>query len=102
MLECRRGIGEYCRTVSSIARGRDPLAPLHGGFASSVIVSAARVIPAHPGLSDAEAALVEPATVAFHGVRRSRIRPGDTVVVQGAGPIGLLVMQSPAPRESGR
>jgi (R,R)-butanediol dehydrogenase/meso-butanediol dehydrogenase/diacetyl reductase len=31
--------------------------------------------------------------VAFHGVRRSRIAPGDTVVVQGAGPIGLLTMQ---------
>jgi len=48
---------------------------------------------AHPDLSDEEAAQVEPATVAFHGVRRSRIDIGDTVVVQGAGPIGLLVMQ---------
>ena len=36
---------------------------------------------------------MEPATVAFHGVRRSGITPGDTVVVQGAGPIGLLALQ---------
>jgi len=50
-------------------------------------------MPVHPSLSDEEAAQVEPASVAFHGVRRSRITPGDTVVVQGAGPIGLLVMQ---------
>ena len=48
---------------------------------------------AHPDLTDEVAAQVEPATVAFHGVRRSGITAGDTVVVQGAGPIGLLALQ---------
>jgi (R,R)-butanediol dehydrogenase / meso-butanediol dehydrogenase / diacetyl reductase len=91
--ECRAGIAEYCRSVSAIARGRDALAPPHGGFARSITVAADRAIHAHPDLSDEEAAQVEPSTVAFHGVRRSRIGIGDTVVVQGAGPIGLLVMQ---------
>jgi (R,R)-butanediol dehydrogenase/meso-butanediol dehydrogenase/diacetyl reductase len=91
--ECRSGLAEYCHTVSYVARGRSALAPQHGGFAPSVTVEAGRVIPAHPGLSDEQAALVEPATVAFHGVRRSRITPGDTVVVQGAGPIGLFAAQ---------
>ena len=91
--ECRAGLAEYCRTTSFVARGRDPLAPPHGGFAPRITVSASRLLPAHPDLSDEEAAQVEPATVAFHGVRRSRIAPGDTVVVQGAGPIGLLAMQ---------
>jgi (R,R)-butanediol dehydrogenase/meso-butanediol dehydrogenase/diacetyl reductase len=91
--ECRSGLGEHCRTASAVARGRDPLAPPHGGFAPSITVSATRVVPAHPELSDEEAAQVEPATVAFHGVRRARVVPGDTVVVQGAGPIGLLAAQ---------
>ena len=91
--ECRKGLGEYCRTASLVARGRDPLAPPHGGFAGRVTVEATRVMCAHPGLTDEVAAQVEPATVAFHGVRRSRITPGDTVVVQGAGPIGLLALQ---------
>lgn len=91
--ECLRGLGDHCRTASMVARGRDPLAPPHGGFARSITVEAARLVPAHPGLTDVEAAQVEPATVAFHGVRRSGIRPGDTVVVQGAGSIGLLAMQ---------
>jgi (R,R)-butanediol dehydrogenase/meso-butanediol dehydrogenase/diacetyl reductase len=91
--ECERGRADHCRRVSAIARGRDPLAPPHGGFAPSITVAAGRVIPAHPSLSDEEAAQVEPASVAFHGVRRSRITPGDTVVVQGAGPIGLFVTQ---------
>jgi fatty-acyl-CoA synthase len=36
---------------------------------------------------------VEPATVAFHAVRRSGLRLGDVAVVQGAGPIGLLTLQ---------
>jgi (R,R)-butanediol dehydrogenase/meso-butanediol dehydrogenase/diacetyl reductase len=76
-----------------VARGRDPLAPPHGGFAGSITVQATRVMPAHPDLTDEVAAQVEPATVAFHGVRRSGITPGDTVVVQGAGPIGLLALQ---------
>ena len=91
--ECQSGLGEHCRKVSAVARGRDPLAPPHGGFARSITVEAGRVLHAHPDLTDEEAAQVEPATVAFHGVRRSRIAPGDTVVVQGAGPIGLFAMQ---------
>jgi len=44
-------------------------------------------------LSDAAAAQVEPATVTYHGVRRSGLRLGDLAVVQGAGPIGLLTLQ---------
>jgi (R,R)-butanediol dehydrogenase / meso-butanediol dehydrogenase / diacetyl reductase len=91
--ECLRGLGDYCRTASLVARGRDPLAPPHGGFAGRITVQATRVMRAHPDLTDEVAAQVEPATVALHGVRRSRITPGDTVVVQGAGPIGLLALQ---------
>ena len=91
--ECRSGLGDHCRNVSAVARGRDPLAPPHGGFARSITVQAGRVLHAHPDLTDEQAAQVEPATVAFHGVRRSRIAPGDTVVVQGAGPIGLFAVQ---------
>jgi (R,R)-butanediol dehydrogenase/meso-butanediol dehydrogenase/diacetyl reductase len=91
--ECLRGLGDYCRTASLVARGRDPLAPPYGGFAGRIMVQATRVMRAHPDLTDEVAAQVEPATVAFHGVRRSRITPGDTVVVQGAGPIGLLALQ---------
>lgn len=40
-----------------------------------------------------QGALVEPLAVALHGVRRSRLRPGDHVLVMGAGPIGLLTLQ---------
>ncbi len=37
------------------------------------------------------AALTEPLAVALHGVERSGLQAGDTAVVQGAGPLGLLM-----------
>ena len=37
------------------------------------------------------AALVEPLAVACHDVRRSELRPGDRAVVNGGGPIGMLI-----------
>lgn len=91
--ECNAGYSENCRVSNLMARGKDPLAPAHGGFARQITVASTRVVPAHPHLSDEQAAVVEPAAVAFHGIRRSAIRPGDLVAVLGAGPIGLLAMQ---------
>lgn len=91
--ECRAGYAESCRVANLMARGKDPLAPAHGGFAPRITVAADRVVPADGRLSDVQAAVVEPAAVAFHGIRRSEIRPGDTVAVLGAGPIGLLALQ---------
>jgi 2-desacetyl-2-hydroxyethyl bacteriochlorophyllide A dehydrogenase len=37
------------------------------------------------------AALVEPLAVACHDVHRGQVAPGDYVVVQGGGPIGILI-----------
>lgn len=91
--ECRAGYAENCRVANMMARGKDPLAPAHGGFAPRITVAADRVVLADRRLSDVQAAVVEPAAVAFHGIRRSGIHPGDSVAVLGAGPIGLLALQ---------
>ena len=40
-----------------------------------------------------QGALVEPLSVALHGVHRSRLKAGDRALVMGAGPIGLLTLQ---------
>ena len=49
-------------------------------------------VPANVDL--AEAALTEPLCVAYNAlVVKSRIRPGDVVVVLGPGPIGLMATQ---------
>lgn len=90
---CRAGHVDYCMEVFLTQLGADPLASPHGGFAPSLLVGPGRVIGTAPELSDVEAAQVEPATVTFHAVARSGLRLGDTVVVQGGGPIGLLTLQ---------
>jgi (R,R)-butanediol dehydrogenase/meso-butanediol dehydrogenase/diacetyl reductase len=91
---CRRGDAEHCETAFLGAIGVGPLAAPHGGFASAIAIDAARIYPVAAALSDVEAAMLEPATVAVHAVRRTPLRLGDSVVVLGAGPIGLLVAQA--------
>jgi (R,R)-butanediol dehydrogenase/meso-butanediol dehydrogenase/diacetyl reductase len=91
--ECRAGDGAHCAQVMIEMTGRGPLAPEHGGFASAIRVGAGRLYGVNDALSDIQAASLEPATVALHAVRRTPMRLGDTAVVLGAGPIGLLVMQ---------
>jgi (R,R)-butanediol dehydrogenase/meso-butanediol dehydrogenase/diacetyl reductase len=90
---CRAGQTDYCERTFAFARGRDPEAPAHGGFAPRIAVSADRVIAAHPALDDETLAQVEPVTVALHAVHRSGIHEGDAAVIQGAGPVGLTTMQ---------
>ncbi|MGE3308176.1 MAG: zinc-binding dehydrogenase, partial [Rhizobiaceae bacterium] len=48
-----------------------------------------RLLP--PDLPTAEGALAEPLAVGLHVVMRSGLKPGDRVVILGAGPIGLVV-----------
>ena len=45
------------------------------------------------GLSFDELALVEPLAIGAHGVRKATIMPDEYVLVMGAGPIGLGVME---------
>lgn len=90
--ECRAGLTDWCTTALASLTA-DPAGSPHGAYAPRVAVSAARVVPVPDALADDVAALVEPATVAYHGVRRAGIALGDTVVVQGAGPIGAFALQ---------
>jgi 2-desacetyl-2-hydroxyethyl bacteriochlorophyllide A dehydrogenase len=63
----------------------------NGGFANQVNVPIQNLYPLPESTSDADAALLEPLAVAIHTVRRSKIKVGDTVVILGAGPIGILI-----------
>ncbi|WP_067434227.1 zinc-dependent alcohol dehydrogenase [Nocardioides jensenii] len=92
--QCVAGHARQCDTAFAEANGVDPDAPEHGAFAGQVHVSARRLIPVPDEVTDIEAALVEPATVTFHAVRRVAATPGAIVVIQGAGPIGLLTAQN--------
>jgi L-iditol 2-dehydrogenase len=69
--------------------------PSGGGFAEYVRVPAH--IVANGGLIDIpdditfeEASFVEPTNCCLKAVKKAQIKPGDTVLVTGAGPIGLM------------
>lgn len=66
----------------------------HGGFAAYSVVPARMIHKMPDTLSMEQGALVEPAAVALHAVRMSKIKAGDTAAVFGAGPIGLLVVEA--------
>jgi (R,R)-butanediol dehydrogenase / meso-butanediol dehydrogenase / diacetyl reductase len=86
--DCRNGAGHRCAMAltAGIGFARD------GGFAERVAVPAALLHRLPAGLALEHACLVEPLSVAIHGVQRARVHPGDAVVVIGLGSIGLLTV----------
>ncbi|MDX2162038.1 MAG: NAD(P)-dependent alcohol dehydrogenase [bacterium] len=64
--------------------------PVHGVLRPSVVHPAAFTFRLPPNVSLAEGAMVEPLAVGMHAAQKAQIRPGDTAVVIGAGPIGVL------------
>lgn len=68
---------------------------IDGGFAEYVripkeAVRQGNLFEIPPGVSFEAAALAEPLSCVFNGFLRSEIRPGDSVLIIGAGPIGLM------------
>lgn len=63
-----------------------------GGMAEAAMVYDYNVQKIPDSLSDEEAALVEPAAVAVYSCDRGGVRAGSSVLVTGAGPIGLLTL----------
>lgn len=78
---CLKGEPAWCAEMRLIG----------GGYAEYTTVAArqCRLLP--PDLPTAEGALAEPLAVGLHVVMRSGLKPGDRVVILGAGPIGLVV-----------
>jgi len=64
--------------------------PIDGVFAEYCVMPATNCFPLPEGVSAEEGALLEPLGVALHSVNLSHLKPGDTVAVLGAGPIGIL------------
>jgi threonine dehydrogenase-like Zn-dependent dehydrogenase len=82
---CREGKPSQCENRALMTGEHND-----GAFAEYILCRAAGVLRLPDGLSARHAALAEPLSVALHGITRSGIAPGDTVMVFGAGPIGAL------------
>ena len=81
---CRHGQRLLCAEVGQIGVHRD------GAFAEYVAVPASLVHPLPAGMTAGQGAYVEPLACVLHGHERAAIAAGSSVVVVGAGPMGLL------------
>lgn len=65
-----------------------------GGFSEYTVVGEHMVHPLPDTLTYEQGALIEPAAVGLHAVRQSSLKAGDSAVVFGAGPIGLMIIEA--------
>ncbi|WP_433787890.1 2,3-butanediol dehydrogenase [Actinomycetospora sp. CA-101289] len=81
---CRSGRYNVCRSLGFIGLDGD-----QGGFAERAVVDRRWVHPIGD-LTTQQDALVEPLAVGYHATKLSGLEAGQTAVVFGAGPIGLV------------
>lgn len=95
--------GVPCRSCAQCLAGRYNLCPdmrffatppIDGAFAEQVVVHSAFVFPVPDSISDDAAALLEPLSVGVWACRKGRVGPGSRVLITGAGPIGLVALQT--------
>ena len=95
---CKRGWPNLCQNVAPMGFSYP------GGMAGYVTIPAraiqrGHVIKTPRGIEAAHAALAEPVSCTVNAAENCAIQPGDTVVVVGAGPMGIL--NACVARESG-
>jgi len=84
--ECRSGNTQRCTEPGHGSLGLF----IDGGMAEAVRVPEYTLLPLPAQLDVKDASLIEPGTVAWHGVRRARVQSGERFLVVGGGSIGLL------------
>lgn len=84
---CRRGLGHLCLNLGHLGLDRD------GTFAEYFCVRADRIRRVPAGFDPATAALLEPTCVCLEALERARLRVGETLLIVGDGPFGLLIAE---------
>lgn len=82
---CRRGLVNACIDNQTMGVQRD------GAFQEYVTMPMERLIHGK-GLRAEELALIEPFSISCHALSRAQIKPGDRMLIMGAGPIGLFAL----------
>lgn len=86
---CERGDTHLCEN-GSLGAGPEGIG---SGWADRYTAHESQLWPVPDNISDDQASLIEPMAVALHGVLRRLPKPGERVLVVGAGIIGLLTLQ---------
>ncbi len=87
--QCIQGHNHLCPTYEAFGISLD------GAFSEYMLIPKeaicqGNIVPLPEGVSFEEAALNEPFSCCYNGSRACRIEPGDSVLIVGAGPIGIM------------
>ncbi len=85
---CRTGKSARCRKMKGVGFGDVP-----GAYAEKMKTTPGSCFKMPATMSHRLGATVEPLVVGLHGVHRAQLRAGETCVIMGAGPIGLVTLQ---------
>jgi threonine dehydrogenase-like Zn-dependent dehydrogenase len=89
---CREGRTNLCESYFTLGFHTD------GGLAEQVVAPASTLVRVPDGCDDDSAALAQPMAVGIHALNRSRLRAGDTLLVNGVGGIGGFAVAAAAAR----
>jgi L-gulonate 5-dehydrogenase len=84
---CRVGKGNCCSKLQIIGVHKA------GGYAEFVAAPAKNIHPVPPGLSPTLASFAEPVAIGVQACRRGGVQAGEYVLILGAGPIGLALIE---------
>ena len=100
--DCKEGRDNVCLNRAIIGTTMPVYGPWNGAMADYVIAPAKKIIPLPDHVSFNEAAMGEPLSIALRATEHVKDLKSKTVLVYGAGPIGLLNMQCIRAREAAR
>jgi L-iditol 2-dehydrogenase len=92
-----------CRRCKQCTSGRYNLCPhmrffatppVDGALCRFVTIDAEMAHPVPDSMSDEAAALLEPLSVAIATMRKAAVTPGSSILIAGAGPIGVMCAQT--------
>ncbi|MFC0272599.1 zinc-binding alcohol dehydrogenase family protein [Metabacillus herbersteinensis] len=84
---CRKGRPNVCESLSVFGVHED------GGMREFIVLPEKQLHAVNPSLDWDEIVFAEPYTIGAQAVWRGNVREGDTVFIQGCGPIGICILK---------
>jgi L-idonate 5-dehydrogenase len=90
---CQEGRQNHCLNMRFYGSAM-PTPHINGAFRQEIVIDASQAHVVEDAISDGEAAMAEPLSVALHAVRQAGPILGRRVLVTGCGPIGALIVMA--------